>query len=226
MTTDTAWQPLWDDVFAGRAWGKYPPEDLIRFVARNYYRHPDRASVKILEVGCGPGANLWYLAREGFSAFGIDGSDVAIARARARLASENLQADLKVGDINALDSLYPKATFDAVVDVGCLVCFTAAGQKAALGRIGGLLKPGGRVFSRLFGRGSWGDGDGTEIEPGTFTDITAGPLAGIGRVRFCSIDEVRSLFAGFEDVTIETSRQSYDAGTREMVNLIVTARKA
>jgi tRNA G46 methylase TrmB len=48
-------------------WGKYPPEHVIRFVARNFYRVPDRKYVHLLEVGCGPGANVWFMAREGFA---------------------------------------------------------------------------------------------------------------------------------------------------------------
>lgn len=223
--TDSAWQPLWDSVFADREWGKYPPEDLIRFIARNFYRRPDRRDVKILELGCGPGANIWYLAREGFAAFGIDGSKVAIERATARLAGDRLAASLTIGDINDINRIYHGQTFDAVIDVGCLVCFTAAGQAGVIGQVHNLLKPGGRVFSRLFARGSWGDGLGVEVEPGTFDAITAGPLAGVGRVRFCTPDGARRLFAGFRNVAVERSSLTYDGGAHEMINLIVTAEK-
>jgi len=224
--TDTAWEKLWDGVFTGRAWGQYPPEDLIRFVARNFYKRPDRSEVRILEIGCGPGANIWYLAREGFAASGIDGSAVAIARAGKRLAGEGLTADLKVGDVNDLTKLYPAQSFDAVIDVGCLVCFTTAGIAGVLEQVRHVLKPGGKVFSRLFGNGTWGEGIGREVEPGTFTDINEGPLAGIGRVHFTSVDGARKLFAGFEDVQIETNRQSYAGRTKDVVSLIVTATKA
>ena len=60
------WYPVWK-VFVGQTWGKYPGEDLIRFIARNFYSRQIRRDTRILEVGCGPGANLWFLAREGFS---------------------------------------------------------------------------------------------------------------------------------------------------------------
>jgi len=39
-----AWDPIWERVFSSQAWGKYPGEDLIRFVARNFYAAPDRAA--------------------------------------------------------------------------------------------------------------------------------------------------------------------------------------
>jgi hypothetical protein len=59
------WDPVWEQIFASREWGKYPPEHVVRFVARNFYRVPDRKQVRLLEVGCGPGANVWA-SSEGF----------------------------------------------------------------------------------------------------------------------------------------------------------------
>jgi 2-polyprenyl-3-methyl-5-hydroxy-6-metoxy-1,4-benzoquinol methylase len=97
------WHQVWEQVFLSQAWGKYPSEDLIRFVARNFYKSEDRSRVKILEVGCGPGANLWFFAREGFSFSGVDGSAAAIEQATARLDAEVLgwreRGSLHVGDI-------------------------------------------------------------------------------------------------------------------------------
>ena len=54
------WDKGWDKLFSNNEWGKYPGEELIRFIARNYYGVSDRSKVNILEVGCGVGANLWY----------------------------------------------------------------------------------------------------------------------------------------------------------------------
>ena len=82
------WDPVWENLFSSGNWGQYPGEDLIRFVARNFYAVADRSATRILEVGCGPGANLWFLAREGFAAHGIDGSPSAVAKSRSRLDRE------------------------------------------------------------------------------------------------------------------------------------------
>lgn len=83
-----AWDPLWERVFSSQSWGNYPGEDFIRFVANNFYQNLNRGQVRILEVGCGPGANLWFMAREGFSVYGVDGSQTAIALAKSRLDLE------------------------------------------------------------------------------------------------------------------------------------------
>lgn len=91
--------PIWEQVFSSREWGKYPPEHVVRFVARNFYGLPNRAVVRLLEIGCGPGTNVSFMTREGFSTSGIDGSPTAIRKAGDRLARENLHADLRVGNI-------------------------------------------------------------------------------------------------------------------------------
>src|SRR5271155_1362805 len=91
------WDPIWEDIFRSRSWGKYPPEHVIRFIALSFSGAVDRSKVRLLEIGFGPGANVWFMAREGFSVSGIDGSPTAIQRAQERLASEGLAADLRVG---------------------------------------------------------------------------------------------------------------------------------
>ena len=127
------WDPIWEQIFRERDWGRYPPEELIRFVARYFYRASDRGQIKILEIGCGPGANIWFLAREGFDAYGIDGSETAIAKAERALKEEGLKARLQVGDINSLCRLYPSSYFDALVDVACLQCNGTAGYRDYFG---------------------------------------------------------------------------------------------
>ncbi len=64
---EATWDPVWEEIFRRKEWGKYPPEHVIRFVARNFYRVADRASIRLLEIGCGPGANIWFMTREGFT---------------------------------------------------------------------------------------------------------------------------------------------------------------
>ena len=82
------WDPVWEEVFKKQSWGKYPTVDVIRFIARNFYHADNRKNIKLLELGCGPGANLWFMSREGFTIYGIDASTTAIAQAEERLNSE------------------------------------------------------------------------------------------------------------------------------------------
>lgn len=44
----------WEKIHASQEWGKYPSENVIRFIARNYYSK-DRLKTRILDFGCGAG---------------------------------------------------------------------------------------------------------------------------------------------------------------------------
>ena len=203
-----SWDPTWEEVFRARDWGQYPPEELIRFVARHFYSVSDRRQVKILEIGCGPGANIWYLAREGFDAYGIDGSETAIVKAERRLQEEGLKAHLQVGDIIFLHDFYPALRFDGVIDVACLQHNRIHSVQTILDQVLTILKPNGKLFSMMVAAGSFGDGLGKEVEPGTFVDTREGPLHGMGLCHLFTLEEVQRLFGRFSDVQIKYSTRS------------------
>lgn len=196
------WDSTWDQVFRDRPWGKYPGEDLIRFIARNFYQEPDRSAVKILEVGCGTGANLWYLAREGFSCFGIDGSQTAIEIAKDRLDTEvaGWPGELRCGDIINLP--YEDDQFDAVVDIEALSCNSFDDSKRIYAEMQRVLKPGGKLYSRTFACGTFGEGTGEHVGRNAYKP-SQGPLSDIGLVRFTAEDEIAELVEGMKLIDID-----------------------
>ncbi len=220
-----SWDPVWEDVFKTHDWGKYPPEELVRFVARNFYRAPDRKAVKLLEIGCGPGANVWFMAREGFDVYGMDGAPTAIAKAARRMEAEGVRANLKVGDAAQLQSLYGPAMFDGIVDLACLWCHRMEDVRAIVREMFAVLKPGGLIFSMLVARGSYGDGLGRELEPGTFVDIAEGPLQGCGTNHFFSPEELKEVFNSFQDLQVEYSERSLNQQRQHFRLWVVQARK-
>ena len=220
------WSPLWEDVFQAKEWGRYPPLALVRFIAQNYYNVPDRSQTRVLELGCGPGANIWYMAREGLTVSGIDGSPSAIEIAEKRLTEEGgLSADLIVGDINHIDTLYEAESFDAVVDVNCLQCSTQAAIVEIVSKSWALLKPGGKMFSVMMGSGSWGEGLGTEIAPGTYTDIKEGPCSDSEVNHFATEEDIQEAFGLFSDIHTEWIKRSYVGGDKEFKLWLIESSK-
>ena len=57
-----AFDERWEEIHSNEELGRYPSEDVIRFVARNLYKK-DRFSTKVLDFVCGAGSNTWYLAK-------------------------------------------------------------------------------------------------------------------------------------------------------------------
>jgi SAM-dependent methyltransferase len=210
MALDPGYNRHWDEKFRTRAWGRYPPEDIVVFMGRNY-RDVDHGTISVLEIGCGPGANLWFLHREGYRVAGIDGSQAAIALASERLSRENAglnaaSPDLRVGDFSRLP--WPEAAFDVVIDNRALYANTLAVIRSALAEVRRVLKPGGRFYSKSWGTGTTGYGQGPEIEPGTYDEIPAGPCEAMGVSHFFDEAEIRREFAAFRLEVIDVVRRT------------------
>jgi len=220
-----SFDPVWEQIHTQRAWGRYPPVELVRFVATHYSGTVPRNSVRFLEAGCGAGANVWYLAREGFTVTGIDGSETAIRRARAYLETERLAADLRVGDLTVVLAELSDASFDCVVDIGCYQCHRLGTARTLVAHSARILRPGGRCISLLHARGSEGDGRGQELEPGTYTHIEVGQLKGLGINHFYTEEEAREIFGPFSDVTVDVLTHTRRDQTEHYAHLLVTGRK-
>jgi len=222
------WDPVWDEMFSKNNWGKYPPEELVRFVARNFYKTPreDRSKVDFLDVGCGPGSCMWYLAREGFSVTGIDGSAVALQQAEKFLASDNLSAELTRGDIVALP--YEDESFDCVIDIECLNNVTLADARSALAEIRRVLKPKGLLFSRTFSTGTSGEGEGEHLEgePNTYTKIKTGAFRrDKGVFRFTDETEINTLYDGFGSIEYDLMHRTDANQSIDIREWMITCRK-
>jgi SAM-dependent methyltransferase len=218
----------WERVFAARSWGCYPPEELVRFMARNFRSAPDKSGVRVLEVGCGPGPNIWFLVREGFTVAGIDGSPTAVRQARERLAAEKLphttpRVDLRVGDFTSLP--WSDAMFDVVVDIAALYANPIAKIGASIAEINRVLKPGGLFFGKMFGIATTGSDSGEQIEAGTRSNPTTGPCAGNDVAHFFSREELNDLFAGFSRLGMDQTHRTDRNGEIQIFEWLVSASK-
>ena len=77
---------------------------------------------RAVDLGCGTGTNVIYLARHGWQAVGIDyiAKPIQAARRKARRAGLVDRSRFVVGDVTRLDSLnLEEAPFDLAMDIGC-----------------------------------------------------------------------------------------------------------
>ena len=195
------WDPGWETVFSKNEWGKYPSEDVVRFVERTFRDRDDRYKIKVLEVGCGPGANVLYFAREGFDVFGLDGSAHALERCKKRLGDEGLRAHLYHGD--AIRLPFDDNTFDLVVDVECIYANNLADSYSIVGECVRVMVPGGHFFSKTFMSNLSGAETAESIsgEPLTFTNMPDSPLHGeYGIIRLTSEEQIPQIYGSLESV--------------------------
>lgn len=220
---ESTWDPLWEKLFQSREWGKYPPEHVIRFIARNFYGAAERRKIRLMEIGCGPGANIWFMTREGFTVSGIDGSSTAIQQARQRLAKEGLTADLRVGDFSRLP--WPDNSFDGAVENVSFYTNRWTDIQRALGEVLRVLKPGAPFLSSSFTDHTWGYGQGELVETDGFVNLPEGPLAGTGFCLFLKRERVPDLFRDFSDINVERISWTMDGEAHLLEQFVITCRK-
>ena len=120
-----------------------PPEIVVLAEALP----PGRA----LDVGCGFGRAVIYLAERGWSAVGVDFVPQAIAEARRRAAVAGVADRASFHVASATDLAFLEPPFDLIIDVGCMHSFTEEMLAAYRDEIARLLRPGGQyvLFAHL-----------------------------------------------------------------------------
>lgn len=96
----------------------------------------------VLDICCGSGSNAVYLAKKGFTCYGIDISPTAIGYAQAKTAREGVSCKLVTGD--AIGLPYPDSMFVLVFDRGCFHSISSQDRKAYISGIHRVLKPSGK----------------------------------------------------------------------------------
>jgi SAM-dependent methyltransferase len=210
----------------------YPNEALLQFLGGNFFDlSPEaRAQTRILEVGCGSGANLWMIAKEGFAAHGIDASAAGIEAAREHLRGKwATQAQLAVATFDDLP--YKPESFDAICDVVSLQHVTLKEAHAALRDVYRVLKPGGFFFSFRLSDVSvmFRSGGGHFIDSATLDNIDDSrmPLANNGPVSFWSPQLALEMYeaVGLEVERIERHGRTYQDRAQYVEYLAITARR-
>ena len=156
-------RPRWDT-------GITPPE-LVALIETQKLA-PGRA----LDLGCGTGTNVVYLAQHGWNVVGVDFVGKALEQARRKAQNTKVQAEFFQADVTRLDFLQPP--FHLVLDMGCFHGLSPERRADYIAGVRRLLEPGGTYLLYAFTRG--------------------GLVAGVG------VEDVLKLFAdGFKNVQVE-----------------------
>ena len=102
-------------------WDSGTPDPLLVEVIESHAIAPGRT----LEVGCGTGTNAIFLAQHGFDVLGIDISEVAVEKARAKA-----QGRCHFEAVDFLAAAPAGGAFQFVVDRGCFHVFDEEGERA------------------------------------------------------------------------------------------------
>ena len=188
----------WDANYArGRA-NRYPYEGVVGFVLRRFGAG-DRASVRVLDLGCGGGNHLRFLQNEGFDHYGVDGSQNAVDLSKAAIGGDP-EDRVRRSDFRSLP--FPAAWFHAVIDRQALGHNRWSDVPLIVREIERVLRPAGAYYGNVFGRGTddlrlgahLGDGDWADFQGGLFRDSHL--------VHAFTLDEVERTFERFDIVRL------------------------
>jgi ubiquinone/menaquinone biosynthesis C-methylase UbiE len=132
----------WDKTFKkeGKIFTK-PQEDMPRIVKLFKKNRVKR----VLDLGCGSGRHVVYLAKNGFEVYGIDIAKSGIKIAKNWLKEEKLKANLKVGDIYK-KLPYKGNFFDAIICIRTLNHGKIEWIRRCIKEMRRVLKPNGFIF--------------------------------------------------------------------------------
>jgi ubiquinone/menaquinone biosynthesis C-methylase UbiE len=100
---------------------------------------------KVLDLGCGTGRHVIYLAKNGFEVYGLDIAEEGIRQTKVWLKKTRLKANLKVGSIYA-KLPYSDNFFDAVISTHTFHHQKIEVIRQAIKELIRVLKSGGLIF--------------------------------------------------------------------------------
>ncbi|MDC0853510.1 class I SAM-dependent methyltransferase [Candidatus Pelagibacter sp.] len=184
-----SWENIYSNNHSYR--NHYPYDEVVSFIKSNF---KDKLNKKILEIGCGTGNNISFLAENGFDAYGFDASKTAIEYAKKKLKQKKLISNVFVNTFN--NYKYKKTFFDAVIDRSSLTFGDMVTVKKTIKKIHTCLKKGGLFFFTPFSDDS-SRFSGAQDKKGLFVPKFL-PLGGPDKrglgVSFLSKKDIFSLF--------------------------------
>lgn len=184
----------WDERYSGNShMSIWPWSDLVSYVMR--YARPDGPGYRILELGCGMGANIPFFKSLNVEYHAVEGSPTAVAMLHAKYP--DLAETIHSGDFTR--EIPDVGGYDLVVDRASLTHNNSEDIRRTLATIRGLMKPKGKFIGIDWFSVKHSDYNLGEQAEDIYTrcKIVEGQFAGTGRVHFSDEQHLADLFANF-----------------------------
>jgi len=179
----------------------WPWSDIVSLVNRHCKPLITQGGGRVLELGCGAGANIPFFRALGMDYSAIEGSPTIVSQLHDRYP--DLADKIKVGDFTKEQPF--SCDFDIVIDRAALTHNTTSSIRSALQIALESLKLGGIFIGTDWFSINHTDFKGGEQSEDEFTrkNHTKGQFVGVGNVHFSDEPHLRDLFSKFEIIFME-----------------------
>ena len=191
----------WEERYAANTHlSVWPWSDVVSLVHR-HCKHIIARGGRVLELGCGAGANIPLFRTLGIDYFSIEGSPTIVEQLHKRYP--DLAKNIACGDFTFLQPF--SGQFDLIIDRASLTHNSTAAIARALKLTFESLKTGGIfIGSDWFSKNhSDFESDAPSIDAFTRTNLKSGQFVGTGQVHFSDEAHLRDLFSQFEIIFME-----------------------
>jgi SAM-dependent methyltransferase len=192
----------WDKCYANNTQlSVWPWSDVVSLVNRHCKPVIELGGGRILELGCGAGANIPFFRALGMDYYAVEGSSTIVSRLHQRYPE--LSKSIRIGDFTVEQPF--EGLFDLVIDRAAVTHNSENSIKNTLRTVLASLKLGG-VFIGC----DWFSINHTDYLNGergedkyTRTNFNMGQFNGVGKVHFSDELHLRELFSNFEIIFLE-----------------------
>lgn len=189
----------WDRVYReARHRSVWPWSHVVTLVNRHVPEF--RSGIRVLELGCGAGANIRFFVENGAEFWGIEGSESMVVQ--LRLAFPELADRLICADFTHPVEI--EGSFDLVLDRGSITHNSTAAVVRTMDLVHDYLRPGGWfIGTDWFGTGSDEYCNGTPTDdPYVRDDFEDGPFADVGVTHFFDREHVEQMLGPLDLVAL------------------------
>jgi ubiquinone/menaquinone biosynthesis C-methylase UbiE len=190
----------WSNNYLNKRYNIYPYDRVVSFILKSY-SNIDRSNIKILDVGCGGGNHLKFLADEGFDYYGIDGSEISINISKKLL--DNKYKNNKLYNSNFTNMPFRNEYFDSIIDRQSMGHNKIVDIEKIINEFFRILKIGGTIHSHVFGQNDPGFKYGNCVGKNDFENFSEGNFTKSHLVHAFESNEILSLFSKFSKIDLE-----------------------
>jgi SAM-dependent methyltransferase len=192
----------------------WPWSDVVSYV--NRYLKPKEEFNKVLELGCGAGANIPFFLSRNNEYCAMDGSETIINQLKTKFP--NISKNIICGDFTK--EIPFDCLFDAILDRGSLTHNDTTSIERCLEILQTKIRKNG-IFIGIdwFSKKHPDSNNGTFVDENTRRDITSRQFNGVGNVHFSDKEHLIEIFSkfGYEIQILELKENTMLIGN-DMIN--------